>query len=145
MPITTGIGLISGIPIDDVVNQLMELESQPLVRMQAQVQKLTDQRTALVELSARLLSMKLSTNTLSSSDAFARRSATSSNEDVLRATAMRGAALGSYSFTVKHLVQSQQMLSAGYADADSTAVGAGTLRLEPGGFVDAPTAIDLLN
>jgi len=145
MAISTGIGLISGIPIEDTVNQLMALESQPLVRMQGQIDVLNEQRTALLELSARLLSMKLSTNTLSSSDAFSQRSVTSSNENVLTATAMRGAAMGSYNFSVKHLVQSQQMISQGYVDSDTTAVGAGTIRLEAGGFVDAPTSVDFLH
>lgn len=57
-----------------------------------------------------------------------------------------GAVEGSYAFRVQSLVTSHQLISAGFADADQTAVGVGTLSFEIGqGKLAQATFLEDLN
>jgi flagellar hook-associated protein 2 len=63
----------------------------------------------------------------------------------LTASVARNTAEGNYAFTVKSLVQSHQLVSSGYASADST-IEAGAITIEMGnGNVDRDTTLDMLN
>ncbi|HEY7118573.1 MAG TPA: flagellar filament capping protein FliD, partial [Tepidisphaeraceae bacterium] len=57
---------------------------------------------------------------------------TSSDENVLTATASNGAAIGSFQFQVARLVTTQQAVSNGFNDPNAK-VGAGTITIEQGG------------
>ncbi|MEO1535519.1 MAG: flagellar filament capping protein FliD, partial [Planctomycetota bacterium] len=61
---------------------------------------------------------------------FSSASATSSDEDVLTGTASTDAQVGSYTFVVDRLVSTQQELSRGFADRDSSALNAGSFTFE---------------
>ena len=144
--ISSGVGLISGINTAQLIDQLIAIERQPIDNLKTRVSVLETQRTAFLELSAQLLAVQNSILGLGKTTFFRRFNAPSSNENVLSATAGEKAVPGTYSFRVRSLVSTHSVLSRGFADADRTPVGAGTLTLEVGGGqVNRGTELDTLN
>ncbi len=144
--ISTGVGLISGLNIQDLVKQLMALEARPLNLLKNRITQAQQQQVAYTELSARLLAAKSAISLLAKPTAFSVRSATSSDEEVATATATDAASPGSFTFQVKSLVTTHQLVSSGFADPSTTPVGAGTLTFEIGrGNVAPSTSLADLN
>ena len=131
--ISTSVGLISGINTRDIIDQLMSIEEAPKKRLQTQIDSANEERLAFVDFSTRLTSLKISGTTLKKTSTFEAATASSSDENVLSATTSAGATVGSFQFRVARLVTSQQSITRGFADADTTRVGAGTLTFETGG------------
>lgn len=131
--ITSGVGLISGLNTSDIIDQLMAIEGRKKTLVQARVEAIATQKTAFTDVSTRLTSLRLTAQSIAKPSFFSAATATSSDENVLTATAAKGAAVGTYQFQVARLVQSQQLVSKGFGDHDKTAVGAGTLTIEMGG------------
>ena len=107
--ISTGVGLISGLNIQDIVTQLMALEARPLELIKARIETTQKQQTAFTELNARLMAARSAVYRLSQSSAFEVKTAASSNEDVLTATAGNKTPLDTYTFQVKSLVATHQL------------------------------------
>lgn len=131
--ISTGVGLVSGINSKDIIDQLMALESRPKDLLQTRIDTVAKQKTAYTTLQTKFASIKLNALALQKPSTFNNASTTSSDENVLTATAASGAAVGAFQFQVARLVSSQQIISNGMADYDKTAVGAGTITIEMGG------------
>src|SRR3954452_13422243 len=131
--ISSGVGLVSGINSKDIIDQLIALESRPKDLVQAKLDGVNQQKLAYTDLAARLAALKLTGTTLKKTPTFQAATATSSNEDVLTATAANGAAVGSYQFQVARLVTTQQLVTQGYADFNSSKIGAGTITIGQGG------------
>lgn len=131
--ITTGVGLVSGLNSKDIIDQLMAIEGRKKDLVQARVDAIATQRTAYVDVSTRLTSLRISAQQFAKPSFFQAAQATSSDENIITASASKGAAVGSYQFQVARLVQSQQLVSKGFTDFDSTPVGAGTITIEAGG------------
>lgn len=144
--ITSGIGLISGLPTQSIIDQLIAIESRPVTLLRNRVQNVQTQRTAFADLSARLLGLKSITARLDETSFFRASTATSSQPDVLTATAGPNAVHGTYQFQVRSLVSNHQLISRGFATSDQDRVGAGTLAIEIGqGHLHRPTSLDALN
>ena len=144
--ITSSVGLISGLPTADLINQLMAIEARPMNLVQDQVSQIQTQRTAFADLSAQLLGLRTAVRKLGEASFFQAFKATSSNSDVLTARAGQFAIPGTYSFQVHSLVATHSMIGRGFADRSTTAVGAGQMTLEGGkGLVADSTSLDLLN
>lgn len=141
--ITSGIGLVSGINSKDIIDQLMQLEARPKTLLQRRAETVNQQRTAYADISARLTSLRLSATTLKKTITFQNAAATSSDEDVLTATASPGAAVGAFTFQVARLVTTQQAVSKGFADFSTARIPAGTISIETGG--GEVTAENMLN
>jgi flagellar hook-associated protein 2 len=131
--ITAGIGLISNINHTEIIDQLMKLEARPKDKLQERIDKAKDQKLAYADLSTRLTGLKLTATTLKKPSTFRAATATSSDDNVLTATAANGASIGNYQFQVARMVTTQQTVSGGFADFNSTPVGAGTITIEQGG------------
>src|SRR5689334_21422878 len=106
--ITSGVGLISGINSKDIIDQLIALESKPKDLLQTRIDTANQQKVAYTDLQARLDSLQLIGTTLKKNATFQSATATSSDQDVLTATAATGAAIGSYQLQVARLVSTQQ-------------------------------------
>ena len=144
--ISTGTGLISGLPISDIIDKLMAIESRPVDQLKTRVETLTSQRAAFMELAARLTAMKNAVARFDQPSYFRSAKAVSSNPDVLTATAAEGTVPGTYTFRVRSLVSNHQIISRGMADRDQTPVGAGTITIELGkGAVNPTTSLAMLN
>lgn len=128
--ISTGVGLVSGLPTQQIVESLIASQRQPITLLQDRVSALNARRTALLQVSAQLLALKNTTTRFSTAELFRTTKAASTQESVLLASATAGAAVGSYSFTVKSLATAHQVISGGFATSNATPVGAGTLTFE---------------
>src|SRR5690606_9018081 len=111
--ITSGIGLVSGINSRDIIDQLMQIEGRSKTLLQQRIDKTNERKLAFTDLATRLTSLRISASTLKRPSTFTQAQTTSSNENVLTATAAAGASVGSYQFQVARLVTSQQSVSQG--------------------------------
>src|SRR6266404_5572393 len=142
--ISTGVGLVSGINSKDIIDQLIKLESRPKDLLQTRIDSANQQRVAYTDLQARLSSIRIFGQTIQKTQTFAAATATSSDDNVLTATAANGASVGAFQFQVARLVTTQQSVSTGYTDVNAK-VGAGTLTIEQGGGeVSSPTLLSQL-
>ncbi len=128
--IASGVGLISGIDTASLINQILSIESRPKLFAQQRVYNLQLQQTAYLDLNSRLNALKTAATKFRTSKSLQNKLATTSDGSVLKATASTSAATGTYQFIVDRLVSTQQALSKGFADKDSTSVGATTLTFE---------------
>ncbi len=145
--ITSGIGLISGLDIGSLVDQLISLETQGRTNIAQQNTVLTATQTAYQTVNARLLSLRSAAEAFNQPLNFRQTSSNSSNEDVLSISSSSGAIPGNFDLRVRQLVAAQQTLSRGFADADATAFGQDTtLTFERGAArLNADTNLDQLN
>lgn len=128
--ITTGIGLFSGIDTATLIQQLLSLEARPKALAQRRMAQLQLQQTAYMDVNARMSALRSAASGFRTNRTFSAMAASSSNANVLTATAGIGASPGSYSFVVDRLVSSQQLLSRGFADRDISSVGATAFTFE---------------
>lgn len=144
--ISLGTGLVSGLPINDLVDSLIALQRRPITQLQTRLQTIGSRRAALLQLSAQLLSVQNTATRLTKADFFRRTQAASSNESVLLASAGSTATPGQYTFTVRSLAAAHQLLSSGFASSNATPLGAGTLTIEGAqGLLNRSTPLALLN
>lgn len=128
--ISSGIGLISGIPIQQLVDSIIAGRSRSVQLLDSRIQRTTSLRTAYLDLSARVLAAKATLGLLKSESTFRATKATSSAENVLGVRVTGIASPGSYSFTVRSLASTQQVISSGFATRDATFLSPGTLTVE---------------
>jgi flagellar hook-associated protein 2 len=133
MAIATALGVGSGIDINGIVSQLVQLEGQPAFDALDRQKSTVDARlSAIGSLKSALSEFQSSLTKLKSGTAFDVSKATSSNEQTLVATAEFGAVPGRYSIEVTQLATSHKLISNGFSGLDA-AVGSGTLELSVGG------------
>jgi flagellar hook-associated protein 2 len=142
--ISSSVGLVTGFPIQDTVNQLIAIEAAPRDALTARQKDLQSQQAAVTQLTALTLGVQIAAKRLEKSDLFAGRQTTSSNQDLLTATASSSAAPGQYQFVPARLAQSNQVLSSGVASSGQ-ALGGGTFSFRFGGDIDTSLQLGDLN
>jgi len=143
--ITSGVGLISGINTGALITALLAEDQAPVTTLTNQMDQVQAQQQAYSSLSTQLTSMQTIGQSLQLPSTFQASTATSSNNNVLTATAGEAAAAGTYQFQVSQLVSSQQSITNGYASS-SALVGAGTITVEMGGgSLSTQTPLSQLN
>ncbi|GAB4383250.1 MAG: hypothetical protein Kow0022_02620 [Phycisphaerales bacterium] len=144
--ITTGVGLFSGIDTASLIDQLLAIAARPRALAQQRLVQLQVKQSAILDINSALSGLKSAASTFWTSNPFSQMTATSSNIDVMTASAGKSATPGSYSFVVDRLVSSQQLLSRGFADLDVSGLNAGTWSFEPeDGRLDRDVALESLN
>ncbi len=143
--IQSSVGLVSGVPIADTVEQLIALSARPRDLLQARNEDLKARQVALGELTAVTIAVELSTAGLGKTDLFQQLKATSSSQDLLGASVVGEPAAGSYTFTPLRRASQNQLISSGVAARDEAIGTAGSFTFRFGGFVDDPLALDQLN
>src|SRR3954467_14389630 len=144
--ITSGTGIFSGIDSKSLIDQLLAIEARPKTLAQQRVLQLKTQQAAYLDLNAKISALKSAAAAFRTGSLFQSNRATSSNNDVLSATASPTAIPGSYTFVVDRLVSTQQLISRGFADASSTGGNAGTFTFEPAApRLDRETSLADLN
>ncbi len=128
--ITSGTGVFSGIDSASIIDQLLQIEARPRILVQRRVAQLQSQAAAFLDLNSRVNALKSAASKFRTANTFKLKTATSSNESVLTATAALTAAAGSYTFRSHQLVTTQQALSRGFADRNTTAAGATSFTFE---------------
>ncbi len=142
----SSINLINGgLDVQSIVDQLISVESEPVTRMQTQTDTLQKKVSAFQGINTKLASFLDSVNSVLFADetvpyytpgafadrlshsVFARRSVTSSDENVITAESLKGTASGSFEITVNGLARAESKASSNFADTDTTQTGTGTL------------------
>ena len=144
--ISSSIGLVSGIDSASIIEQLMEIERQPITTLEARLAEIDVQRAAFMELSARLLAIQNIAPQLSALSLFRKYSSASSNDSILTAQVGEAVAPGAYTFRVASLASTHAVVSGNYADVDTTPVGIGSLTIESNqAKVDQDTELSALH
>ncbi len=144
--ITTGIGLISGIDTASLISQLIALAARGKIPLQTKIASLKAKQFALMDINTRLLNLKTASKSFRADSIFKAALASSSNDEILTATAGKLAQPGTFTFIVKQLVTSSQKISKGYADRNTTPLSLTSLSFEFGkGFVGPDTDLADLN
>lgn len=143
--IQSSVGLITGIPIQDTVDQLISLASRPRNQIASRNQSLQSERAAIDRLSSLTLSTQFSLNKLNLSRTFSARAAQSSDSTAVDARVQTGAtpSAGSYQFTPLKLATSHQVVSSRIDDISD--LGSGSLSFRYGGHVDKGVPLSDLN
>lgn len=143
--IYSGVGLVSGIDIQALVDGLIAADSRPRDLLLQRISNIDAQRTAFLDISARISAILSRVTSLKTSSAFQAATATSANPAVIAPTVSAGAVPGTYSFLVQSLATRHQLVSRGYASADAP-LGAGSVTVESSqARVNAQTRLDDLN
>ena len=142
--ISASTGLSSGIDIAGTISKLMAINSQPVTALTTTDTTLTNQETAVSQLSALLLSVQDVTQTLGKASVWGSQTATSSDSSALSATVTGTPTAGTYQYTPLQMAQSQQLLSSGFQSA-TTALGGGTLTFRYGNTVDQGVSLSDIN
>ncbi len=144
--ISSGVGLVTGLPIQDLVDSLVQAQRGPIIQLQNRLGTLTGRRTALLQISAQILSLRNLATKFVDADFFNTAAVASSNESSILATADGSALPGQYTFQVRGLATAHQMLTAGFATTNATPVGAGTLTIESAeGLLNRSTSLSALH
>ncbi|HDH97239.1 MAG TPA: hypothetical protein ENF73_05905 [Proteobacteria bacterium] len=133
-------GLASGLDTDQIISQLMAIERRPVVRLQNKVSAYQDAISMYDELASKFRSLRTAARALDSFWEFCVKQATSSDEDVLTATASYAADVQSHTITVQQLARAESEVSQGYSST-SDSVGTGTVVITVGD--DDPVTITL--
>lgn len=142
--IQSSVGLITGISIDDTITKLLAISAQPRDRLIVRNKSVQAQQTAVGELLALTIGLQLSSDRLGKTTEFSSLTASSSNKDVLSATASSTASPGTYAF---RSIQTSQTASytSNLFTSSSQALSSGEVVVRTGGFVDQSTRLENLN
>lgn len=142
---SSGVGLVSGMDIEGIVTQLMEIEARSRVQIESRVEDNTEEQTALMMLQAKVMAVQLSASNFNDESIFSQKAVTSSNEDIMAITSTKYAVEGNYKFFVDRLATQHSFVSRSYSDFTSS-IGAGAISFEIGnGQLSQPTNLSFLN
>jgi len=127
-------GLGSGLDVSGIVNQLMAVEQQPLIKLTTQETKLNAKLSSVAQLKSAVSSFQTSFQALTDASKFGVLSGTSSDTaKVGLSVDPAKAATGSYSVGVSVLAQAQKLQTAALPDVTSS-VGTGKLVIQFGTY-----------
>ncbi|MFA9446407.1 flagellar filament capping protein FliD [Egicoccus sp. AB-alg6-2] len=134
-------GIASGLDTAGIVKQLMQLERQPVVRLQNTQKQLQAVNTAWQSVNTRLSSLRTAVDAISRPDRFTNLVAvSSSNTDAVSVT-RAGTGTGSLTFHVDRLAQAHQVATGTFASATDALAASGKLTVQVG--ANAAVEIDV--
>jgi flagellar hook-associated protein 2 len=144
MPSITAPGIGSGLDVQSIVSQLMEIERQPLQRLQFKQNQLEAQISAYGQLSSTLSTFQSAMDSLGSLDALKVFTTNTSNAEVVDLTATSGANLGTFGIEVVRLAEQHKMSSSEILDTDTFGGSVGdSLTIQVGSDVADVITIDM--
>jgi flagellar hook-associated protein 2 len=138
MPAITSLGIGSGVDINSMVNQLVAVESRPLVQMRSAATQLQTQVSSFGQLSSLFSALQTAASKLTGSSLWSQSTASSSDESAVSVVGGSSAAAGSYAVSVSRLASNQTVASASPLPDASAPVGAGTMTLQLGSWDQPP-------
>jgi len=151
-------GVGSGLDINSIVTQLVEVEKQPLKTLQTKAAKLETQLSAFATVKSQLASLGDAASDLLSTDTWGAKTFSSSDTAAVTGTASTSSIASSFSMSVTQLASSQSARTAAMTSTD-TVGAAGTLSISIGawssgaftasldadedGTVDAPISVSI--
>lgn len=142
--IQSSVGLVTGIPIQETVDQLISLQAVPRDNLIARQKLLTTQQGALTDLTASVLGVQLAVRRLANLTTFQQKKVASSDAALLTGVASSAVQAGQYAFVPLRQTQTHHALSSGVAARDQ-ALGGGTFSFRYGGHLDQAVALADLN
>ncbi len=131
MPISSpGIG--SGLDVNSIVSQLVELERRPIAILQTQKTRLNTQLSSIGLVQSYMANLQSVAAQLGKADFWTKSVASSSDSTAVAATALASAVPASYSIEVLSLASAQSLSTAAGAITDASNMGAGTLTVTRG-------------
>jgi flagellar hook-associated protein 2 len=130
MGISVG-GLATGLDTEAIIGQLVELERQPIAKLQSREADYQVQLTTYGSLQGLLNDLKTAATSFANAKDLTGFTASVGNTALLDASAGASAIAGTYNVTVHQLAQNQKLKSTGFTGSTAT-VGAGTLHLRVG-------------
>lgn len=134
-------GIGSNLPIDNMISQLMAVESRPLQQLNSKEANVQAQISALGQVKGALSSFQSATKALQDSSKFNAIQTTSSSEDNVKVSGTNAAGTGSFLLRVNQLAQSQKLATTTFAST-TTAIGGGTLTFSFGTTAGASFALN---
>lgn len=125
-------GLATGLNTQAIIEGLVAVERRPITLLKNQQAKLQEKTKLYQDLSGKLAALKTAVTKLSTTANFFIKTAKSSKEDVLVATASSSADTANHNVTVSALARSSTLASAPFSDTATTVVGTGTLAITVG-------------
>jgi flagellar hook-associated protein 2 len=123
----------SGIDVQSTVDAILQIDAAPEIQLQGQVTTLNAQTAALQQIESNLAALQTSVQALSDpTGAFGALAVTSSNNDVVSATAANGTTAGTHTITVSSLATTAASYSSPLTSG-STVIPTGTLDIQVGG------------
>lgn len=142
-------GAISGFDYTNIIEQLLSIQRKPIDNLKSKIAQQTERKTSLLDISASLLSLKTTADTLARPSFFSRTKVKSSNESTLLASGDYVSGKGAFTLTANRLAGSHQAVSTGVASSTASLKPtgpSGKLRLETGaGFLDRTHLLRDLN
>lgn len=118
---SSGIG--SGLDVDGLIGKLMQAESAPLANYDKKAADFQAKLAAYGKVNAAVATFQGSLTKLNSAATFSALTASSSNKDILSATASTGAVAGTYKINVSQLAQAQSLITSGKASTTASIGG----------------------
>jgi flagellar hook-associated protein 2 len=133
--------ITSSIDVSSMVNQLMAVESQPLILINNKVSKVNANLSAYGQLKSALTAFQNTASNLSTSNKFNIQTAVSSNDAVLTATSDGTSSLGNYQLNVSQLAQAQKLktdvLTLSYPVTGAVTIDGTTISINEAGSLSA--------
>lgn len=123
MATITALGIGSGLDANSIIESLMAIEQQPLVRLQQKEAGFLAELSAIGQLRSAIASFKDTVDAISSASDFDVFTATSADTAIFTASASSSAAEGTYDIQVTSLAVAQKQGSNSFADSDTATVG----------------------
>ena len=135
-------GIGSGLDVESIITQLMEVESQPLTNIQLEQASYESELSAWGTVKSSLAEFQTSLSSLTNVAQFSATKASISDSEVATVSTSSEAVAGSYSLEVSQLAQAQKLVAAGQS-SDITSIGNGTITIDlgtiSGGTFDSET------
>jgi flagellar hook-associated protein 2 len=126
---STGIG--SGIDVQSIVSQLVELERRPIKSLETAATFMQTQISAYGQIQSLTSTLSDAAGALSKASLWQKSSATSSDTSAMTASTTGTPAAGSYTVVASQLARAQSLASGSFASSTAV-VGAGTLTIDVG-------------
>ncbi len=134
-------GIVSGFDTTSIIESLVQFQQAEIDIFNERKARIVSRQSAFGGIEAQLLTLRNALGKLNrTSSVFDARVASSSNEDVITATADSSAAAGSYQLTVTALAKAEQRASQGFS-SENDLVGTGDITIQVGS--NSPTTIQI--
>ncbi len=128
MALTMG-GLSTGLDTNSIIDSLMQVQRQPIDRLEAQKTEQNERLEAFKSFDGKLDTLLTKVDKLEASRDLVSRSAELSSDSYASASAASSAVPGTYEIKVGQIAQVEKSVFQGVADKDTTTFGTGTLTL----------------
>ena len=122
-------GLATGMDTDSIINQLVQLEQRPIYNYQQEISELEQTKGAWRDINTRLDNLESKITDLKLASTYNSRTASSTNKDVVTATAANSANEANYDITVNQVATAQRLIGerkTGFSAADDVITLNGT-------------------